>query len=90
MAFFGKDTVRTEIVVDDMVLDKLSHFSYPGCHIPYAYDKDVEAKTNRFGHICSSTSRNLKHKTRKDSPIKFHKAVTVSTLLCVGESMGTN
>ena len=46
MALLGKNPVRTKIVIDNSVLEQVSHFNYFGCDISYRKDNDIERKLN--------------------------------------------
>lgn len=58
--------MRTKIVIDNNILEQVSHLNYIGCNIFYGYDEDLQTKINWFGQICGMNNRNMKHKTRKD------------------------
>ena len=44
MAFKGRDPVRTKIVIDNKIMEKVSSFNYLGNMIPY--EKDWTLTTN--------------------------------------------
>lgn len=81
MAFRGKHPVRSKIIINNTVIEQVSHFKYLGCDITYDYDKDVNIKTQRFQAICGTIAKNLKKKTRKETQIKFYKTMAIPTLL---------
>lgn len=86
MAFEGKETVRSKIIIDNKTLEQVSHFNYLGCDTTYERDKDVESKVHKFQAICGTINRTLKHKTRKDTRIKFYKTMAVPILTYGSES----
>lgn len=81
MAFLGSNPIRTKIVIEDQVLEQVSHFQYLGCDITYDEDKDIKNKVNTFQRICGTIRRTLKNKTRKETQIKFYKVMAVPTVL---------
>ncbi|KAJ4439494.1 hypothetical protein ANN_07618 [Periplaneta americana] len=76
-----KHPVRSKIIINNTVIEQVSHFKYLGCDITYDYDKDVNIKTQRFQAICGTIARNLKKKTRKETQIKFYKTMAIPSLL---------
>jgi hypothetical protein len=56
----------------------------------YSYDKDLEQKLSRFLHMCGTTQRMLKNKTRKDTQFTFYKVIAVSMLMCGSENWALN
>ena len=44
MPFQGKYPIRTKIVMNNQMLDQVSHFNYPGCNISYGTDIDWDTK----------------------------------------------
>lgn len=80
MAFVGADTIRSKIVINDEVIEQIRHFKYLGCDLTYDFSIDVEQKLNKFSRVCGTISRHLKHKTRKDTQLKFYKTIAVPTL----------
>ena len=81
MAFLGSNPIRTKIVIEDQVLEQVSHFKYLGCDITYDEDKDIINKVNTFQRICGTIRRTLKNKTRKETQIKFYEVMAVPTVL---------
>lgn len=65
MAFLGANPVRLRIVMDDKLLERVSHFSYLGCDNTYGYDKHTDNKLSKFAHICGTINKHLKNKTQK-------------------------
>jgi hypothetical protein len=52
-AFHGKQSVRTEIVIDNYTLEQVTQFKYVGCDV-YQYDNDVDVKLQKFQNICGT------------------------------------
>jgi hypothetical protein len=86
MAFKGKHPIRTKIVINDTIVEQVSHFKYLGSDISYENKKDIEEKVAKFRQICGSIHRNIKSETRKDTGIKFYKTTTVPTLMYASET----
>jgi hypothetical protein len=58
MAFKGKYPIRIKIVINDKILEQVSHFKYLGSDISYENNKDTEEKVAEFTHICGLIHRN--------------------------------
>jgi hypothetical protein len=41
MAFEGKHPRRSKIVIDNKIIEQVSHFNYLGCDVSYNYDADL-------------------------------------------------
>jgi hypothetical protein len=52
MAFTGKHSVRSKIVIYDTPIEQVNHFNYLGCTISIFENKDLETKLRKFNHIC--------------------------------------
>jgi len=48
MAFKGRDPVRTKIVIDNEITEKVNLFNYLGNMISYEGELDIENKLNNF------------------------------------------
>jgi hypothetical protein len=82
MAFEGpKHPRRSKIVIDNKIMEQVSHFNYLGCDVSYNYDADLQIKLNKFQYMCGTIKRTLTNKTRKDTQLKFYKVMVVPTLL---------
>jgi hypothetical protein len=86
MAFKGKHFIRIKIVINDTILEKVSHFKYLGSDISYEDYKDTDEKVAKSRHICGSIHRNVKNETRKDTRIKFCKTTVIPTLMYASET----
>ena len=67
MAHRGKFPVRSKIVVEDQILEQVSHFEYLGCNVSWDVDRDIEKKVNKFQSICGTINRTLQNKTTKEN-----------------------
>jgi hypothetical protein len=47
MAFVGKNTVRSKIVINEKIPEQVAHFKYLGCNVIYKYDNDIKEKLHR-------------------------------------------
>lgn len=86
MAFSGKNPLRAKIIIDDQMIEQVSHYKYLGCDISYGYDKDIEYKINQFQAICGTINRTLNNKAHKQTKLKFYKTMAVPALLYGSES----
>ena len=48
MAFKGRDTVRTEIVIDNKIIERVNSFNCLGNVIYYGGELDIDSKLNSF------------------------------------------
>jgi hypothetical protein len=51
MAFVGEYSVRSKIIVNNAILEKVTKFYYLVCSVTYNYDEDVNRKLNNFQNI---------------------------------------
>jgi hypothetical protein len=82
MAMKGNTNVRTKIVINNNINERANSFNYLGYTIIVTNNTDLEIKMNRFNQICS-TIRTMNNKTRKETQIKFYKAMAISGLTYV-------
>ena len=52
MAFKGKEPIRTKIVIENEVIEQVSHFNYLGYDHTYEYENEVQQKLHKFQYIC--------------------------------------
>jgi hypothetical protein len=71
MAFWGKHTIRSKIVLSDQFLEQVSYLNYLGYEISKKNDRDKIKKLGRFQILCGTIHRTLKNKTRKKTRLKF-------------------
>lgn len=86
MAHRGKFPVRSKIVVEDQILEQVSHFEYLGCNVSWDVDRDIEKKVNKFQSICGTINRTLQNKTTKETKMKFYKIMATPVLMFGSES----
>jgi hypothetical protein len=86
MAFKGKFPIRTKIVIDNNILEQVSHFNYLGNEITYMQEKDIHNKLNKFSSVCGTLRRALKTKTRKTTQMKFYKVMALPVQLYGSET----
>ena len=59
MAFKGKETVRTKIVINSKIIEKEQHFTYLRCDTTFNYDNNTQNKLHTLQHICDTLIRTL-------------------------------
>jgi hypothetical protein len=62
------------------------HFNYLGCDISHEKDNNVDNKLAKFRNVCGTIQKYLKHKTRKDTHLKYYKTITVPILIYGSEA----
>ena len=72
VGFLVKNRVKTEIVIDNSVLEQVSHFNYLGCDISYRKDNDIESKLKKISCTYGTIRRLLKNKTQRKTQLKFY------------------
>ena len=65
MAFWSKEPVWIKIVIDDIVIEQVSHFSYLGCDITFNYDHDIQKELHKLQYICDTLKKTIKAKQEK-------------------------
>ena len=83
MAFVGKYSLRTKIVLDNK--EYRAHVTFP-CDVTYHVAYDVNHNLVKFQSICGTIRRALSRKTRKETLPKFCKVMAVSVLLYSSET----
>jgi hypothetical protein len=86
MAFKGKFPIRTKIVIDNNILEQVSHFNYLGNEITHMQEKDIHNKLNKFSSVRGALRRALKTKTRKTTQTKFYKVMALPVQLYGSEA----
>ena len=56
---------ETESDLQMTVIAQVQSLNYLGWKISYVFDRDIEDKNNKFGHICDVINRHFKYKTRR-------------------------
>ena len=86
MAFAGKDPVRSKIVLDNRILEQVSHFTYLGCDVSYEKDKEILRRVSRFQTVCGFINRTFRRRVRKDTQARLYDVMAVPLLLYGCES----
>jgi hypothetical protein len=90
MAFEGKHPRRSKIVIDNKIIEQVSHFNCLGCDVSYNYDADLQIKLYKVQRMCGTIECTVTNKTRKDTQLKFYKFMAVPTLLYGCETWALN
>jgi hypothetical protein len=48
MAFIGRDTIRTKIVIDNKIMEQVNSFNYLGNVISYEKELDIDNKLHNY------------------------------------------
>ena len=59
MAFKGSVPIRSKIVLDDQVLEQISHFNYLGCDVTYLDNHEITNRVHKFQVICGCVNKTL-------------------------------
>jgi hypothetical protein len=86
MTFLGKYEIRSKIVIKDDIIEQMRHFNYLCCDISYEKGNDIDNKLAKFRNVCGTVHKYLKHKTRKDTHLKFYKTIAVPILIYGSEA----
>jgi len=89
MAFKGKHLVRFKIEIDGSILEQVRQFNYLGVELSLDGEPYFDKKNNIFQGICRTIKKHLK-KTRKDTQMKFYKAVARPSQLYGSETWVTD
>lgn len=67
MAFIEMEPIRSKIVMNNKIIEQVSHFNYLGCDtiLRIWQGHAVGKKLVRYGHICMAIHRHLKTKQGK-------------------------
>ena len=76
MAFKGRDTVRTKIVIDNKIIEKVNLFNYLRNMISYEGELDIDYKLNNFLKITGI----LNNVFRPPKPLKKKRMKLYNTL----------
>jgi hypothetical protein len=86
MAFKGRDTVRTKIVIDNKIIEKVNLFNYLG-NISYEKELDINNKLHKYLKITGILNNVFKpQKTFKKTRINLYKKLTFPVLLYGSET----
>ena len=86
MAFKGRDPVRTKIVIDNKIIEKVNSFNYLGNMISYEKELDVDNKLHnlKITGIINNVFR--PQKTLKKTRIKLYNTLALPFLLYGSET----
>ena len=88
MAFQGRNPVRSKIIIEDSILEQVSHFQYLGCDITYKHDQDVDKKIQKFQAVCGTIKRTFKNKVRQETQLRYY-SVMALPVICYGSETWT-
>ena len=89
MAHYGKDAIRTKIILRDKPLEQISNFNYLGCDITYNKEKDYIKKINKFQSVCGTISKTFKNKARLDTQTRLYNILAIPVVLYGSEAWTT-
>ena len=73
MAFKGQDPVRTKIVIDNKIIEKVNSFNYVGNMISYEKELDIDNKLHTYLKITGILNNVFRpQKTLKKTRIKLY------------------
>jgi hypothetical protein len=52
MAFDGKHPRKSKMVIDNKIIEYVSHFNYLGCDVSYNYDANLQIKLYKLRYTC--------------------------------------
>ena len=82
MAFKGKDLVRSQISINNNIIEQINTFNYPACPISYQNEKAVTVKLSIFLQITGIINRSLKSpQVQKQTTLKMYNTSALSTVL---------
>ena len=87
MTFKGQDRIRSNIVVDNKIIEQVNSFNYLGNLIPYEKEVDIDNKLNNYLKITGIINSMFRlQKTSKKMRIKLHNALSLPALLYSSEN----
>jgi len=87
MTFKGRDPVRTEIVIDNKIIEKVNLFNYLGNMMSYEGELDIDNKLNNFLKITGILNNVLRpQKTREKMTLKLYNTLALLVLLYGSET----
>jgi hypothetical protein len=73
--------VRSKILINDIVVEQISIFSYVGCSISYGNEKEIAVKISIFIKITGIINRNLKaSEIQKHTRLQMYNFLALPTL----------
>lgn len=64
-------------MIDDIVIEQISHFEYLGCDVIYEKDQDINQKVQTFEDICGTVRRPVNGGRRQDTQLRFYSFIPV-------------
>ena len=87
MAFKGRDPVRTKIVIDNKIIEKVNSFSYLGNMISYEKELDIDNKLRNYLKIIGIINNVFRpQKTLKKTRTKLYNTLVLPVLLYGSET----
>ena len=87
MAFKGQDPVRTKIVIDNKIIEKVNSFNYSGNMISYEKEMDIDNKLHNYLKITGIINNVFRpQKTLKKTRIKLYNTLALPVLLYGSET----
>ncbi|KAJ4433985.1 hypothetical protein ANN_16304 [Periplaneta americana] len=86
MAFIGKNSIRTKIVINNSGVEQVNAFTYLGCNLSYIHSRDIDNKLAKFQQLLRTIRNTLFKKVRQDTILKFYKTMAIPTLLYGSET----
>jgi len=88
MAFKGQDPVRTKIVINNKIIERVNMFNYLGNMISFEKELDIDNKLHNYLKITGILNKVFKQqkKTFKKTRLKLHNTLALPVLLYGSES----
>jgi hypothetical protein len=87
MAFKGQDAVRTKIVIDNKIIEKVNPFNYLGDMISYVKGLDIDKILHNYLKIIGILNNVFRpHKSLKKTRIKLYNTLDLPVLLYGSET----
>jgi len=87
MAFKGRDKLRTKIVIDDKIIEKVNSFNYLGNMVSYEKELDIGNKLHNYLKITGIINNVFRpQKTLKKTRIKLYNTLALPVLLYDSET----
>jgi hypothetical protein len=87
MAFKGRDSIRSKIVINNKIIEQVNSFNYLGNLISYENEMDIDDKLNNYLKITGIINNVLRPKKNlKKTRIKLYSTLALPTLLCGSEN----
>jgi len=81
MAFIGRDSIRTKIVIDNKIIEQVNVFNYLGIMIFYEKELDIDNKLHNYLKITGILNNVFKpQKTLRKTRIKLYNTLALQLL----------